>query len=45
VADPRAALERARDLAGPEGAVIATGSIYLVADLVRERPAARASRL
>jgi dihydrofolate synthase/folylpolyglutamate synthase len=45
VADPRAAVERARELAGPEGAVIATGSIYLIADLVRERPAARASRL
>ena len=45
VADPRAAVERARDLAGPDGAVIATGSIYLIADLVRERGAARASRL
>jgi dihydrofolate synthase/folylpolyglutamate synthase len=45
VADPRAAVERARELAGPDGAVIATGSIYLIADLVRERPAARASRL
>jgi dihydrofolate synthase/folylpolyglutamate synthase len=45
VADPRAAVERARELAGPDGAVIATGSIYLIADLVRERQAARASRL
>jgi dihydrofolate synthase/folylpolyglutamate synthase len=45
IADPRAALERARELAGPEGAVLATGSIYLIADLVRERAAARASRL
>ena len=27
------ALERARQLAGPGGVVIATGSIYLVADL------------
>jgi dihydrofolate synthase / folylpolyglutamate synthase len=45
VAEPRAALERARALAGPDGAVIATGSIYLIADLVRERHAARASRL
>ena len=34
--DPRAALERARELAGPDGAVLATGSIYLIADLVRE---------
>jgi dihydrofolate synthase/folylpolyglutamate synthase len=45
VADPRAAVERARELAGPDGAVIATGSIYLIADLVRERAEARASRL
>src|SRR4051795_7641855 len=29
--DPRAALARARELAGPGGAVVATGSIYLVA--------------
>jgi dihydrofolate synthase/folylpolyglutamate synthase len=45
IGDPRAAVERARSLAGPDGAVIATGSIYLIADLVRERQAARASRL
>ncbi|MGH2837780.1 MAG: bifunctional folylpolyglutamate synthase/dihydrofolate synthase [Thermoleophilaceae bacterium] len=45
VADPKAALSRARELAGPEGAVLATGSIYLIADLVRERDAARASTL
>ncbi|MEA2411337.1 MAG: dihydrofolate synthase / folylpolyglutamate synthase [Thermoleophilaceae bacterium] len=46
VPDPRAALERARELAGPDGAVIATGSIYLIADLVREGAAeARVSRL
>jgi dihydrofolate synthase/folylpolyglutamate synthase len=45
VADPREAVERAVDLAGPDGAVIATGSIYLIADLVRERPAARVSQL
>jgi dihydrofolate synthase / folylpolyglutamate synthase len=45
VADPRAALDRARELAGPEGAVVATGSIYLIADLVREESRARASRL
>ena len=44
-ADPRAAVARAAELAGPDGAVIATGSIYLIADLVRERSAARASRL
>ena len=45
VADPRAAVARARELAGPGGAVVATGSIYLVADLVREPGAARASTL
>src|SRR4029079_1620084 len=36
VASPHAALARARELAGPGGAVLATGSIYLIADLVRE---------
>jgi dihydrofolate synthase / folylpolyglutamate synthase len=45
VADPRAAVARAAELAGPEGAVVATGSIYLIADLVRERSERRASRL
>jgi dihydrofolate synthase/folylpolyglutamate synthase len=35
-ADPHRALALARDLAGPEGAVLATGSIYLVADLLRD---------
>jgi dihydrofolate synthase/folylpolyglutamate synthase len=45
VADPRAAVARAAELAGPDGAVIATGSIYLIADLVREPGVARASRL
>jgi dihydrofolate synthase/folylpolyglutamate synthase len=45
VADPRAALARAQELAGPDGAVLATGSIYLIADLVRAESAARASRL
>jgi dihydrofolate synthase / folylpolyglutamate synthase len=34
VADPRAALARARELAGAGGVVLATGSIYLVADLL-----------
>jgi dihydrofolate synthase / folylpolyglutamate synthase len=42
---PRAALEHARELAGPGGLVLATGSIYLVADLVRPADAARASML
>jgi dihydrofolate synthase/folylpolyglutamate synthase len=45
VGDPRAALERGRELAGPDGAVLATGSIYLIADLVRVDRAARASTL
>ena len=33
VADPVAALERARELAGEQGAVLVTGSLYLLADL------------
>ena len=45
VPNPKAALERARELAGPEGAVLATGSIYLIADLLAERSGARASTL
>jgi dihydrofolate synthase/folylpolyglutamate synthase len=45
VADPQGAVERARTLAGPDGAVLATGSIYLIADLVREGVDARASML
>ena len=36
VPGPQAALARARELAGPDGAVLAAGSIYLIADLVRE---------
>jgi dihydrofolate synthase/folylpolyglutamate synthase len=45
VPEPRAALARARELAGRDGAVLATGSIYLIADLVREDADARASTL
>ena len=45
VASPRSALAHAQELAGPAGAVLAAGSIYLVADLVRVDSAARASRL
>jgi dihydrofolate synthase/folylpolyglutamate synthase len=41
VRDPRASLARARALAGTEGVVVATGSIYLVADLLRKTPARR----
>jgi dihydrofolate synthase/folylpolyglutamate synthase len=45
IAEPGAALARARERAGRAGSVLATGSIYLIADLVAERSAARASRL
>jgi dihydrofolate synthase/folylpolyglutamate synthase len=45
VSDPHAAVRRARELAGPQGAVLATGSIYLVADLARAGTARRASTL
>ena len=34
VADPTEALDRARELAGPDGAVLVTGSLYLLADLI-----------
>ena len=48
-ADPRAALQRARELAierhGRDGVVLATGSIYLIADLLRPASEARASAL
>jgi dihydrofolate synthase / folylpolyglutamate synthase len=44
-ADPRAAVERAQALAGETGAVVATGSIYLVADLLSEPGRRRASAL
>lgn len=42
---PRAALQRARELAGRDGLVLATGTIYLVADLLRPAGAGRASML
>jgi dihydrofolate synthase/folylpolyglutamate synthase len=45
VRDPRAAVTRARELAGPEGLVLATGSIYLVADLLRPVRGQRVSML
>ena len=45
VAEPRDAVQRARALAGPGGGVLATGSIYLIADLVREGANSRASML
>jgi dihydrofolate synthase/folylpolyglutamate synthase len=42
VADPKAALQQAKAMGG---AVVATGSIYLIADLVREPGMARASMI
>jgi dihydrofolate synthase/folylpolyglutamate synthase len=49
VADPQRALERARELAtrahGRQAVVLATGSIYLIADLLRPAGEARASVL
>ena len=45
VPDPRVAVARAQELAGPGGAVLATGSIYLVADLLGEPGRRRASAL
>ena len=45
IRDPRVALSRAREIAGPGGLVVATGSIYLVADLLRPAGAGRASML
>ena len=45
VPEPHAALARGRELAGPDGAVVATGSIYLVADLVSAPGTRRASAL
>ena len=45
VGDPRAAIERARVLAGNDGVVLAAGSIYLVADLLRPAGSSRVSML
>lgn len=42
---PADAVARARELASDGGAVLATGSIYLIADLVRDPASARASML
>jgi len=43
VGEPRAALQRARALAGEGGVALATGSIYLIADLLRPVGRARSS--
>jgi dihydrofolate synthase / folylpolyglutamate synthase len=45
VREPHAALRRARELAGTGGLVLATGSIYLVADLLAPAGSRRASML
>jgi dihydrofolate synthase/folylpolyglutamate synthase len=45
VPDPHRALERAREVAGPDGVVVATGSIYLIADLLDTGHRRRASQL
>ena len=45
VPDPRRALAAAREAAGPEGVAVATGSIYLIADLLRPEGARGRSRL
>jgi dihydrofolate synthase/folylpolyglutamate synthase len=45
VAEPRRALLAAREAAGPEGVAIATGSIYLIADLLRPEGARGRSML
>jgi dihydrofolate synthase / folylpolyglutamate synthase len=45
VPDPARALARARELAGRDGAVIAAGSLYLVADLLSSGGSKRASML
>jgi len=43
VGEPRAALARARALAGEDGVALATGSIYLVSDLLRPEGRARST--
>jgi dihydrofolate synthase/folylpolyglutamate synthase len=43
--DPRKALARAREIAGADGVVLATGSIYLLADLLRDPRAGLGSTL
>jgi dihydrofolate synthase/folylpolyglutamate synthase len=45
VGEPRRALRAAREAAGPDGVAIATGSIYLIADLLRPEGARGRSML
>jgi len=44
VREPHAALRRARELAGPGGIVIATGSLYLISDLMHDEATAGGRR-
>ena len=43
--DPHTALALARELAGDDGVALATGSLYLLADLLRPPGAPRGSTL
>jgi dihydrofolate synthase / folylpolyglutamate synthase len=45
VPDPKAALARARELAGDSGAIVISGSIYLIADVLRPASRGRVSAL
>ena len=45
VSGPHAALAAARELAGPDGVALATGTLYLLADLLRDPDAPRGSTL
>jgi dihydrofolate synthase / folylpolyglutamate synthase len=45
IAEPRRALAAAREAAGPDGVAVATGSIYLIADLLRPEGARGRSML
>jgi dihydrofolate synthase/folylpolyglutamate synthase len=45
VAEPRRALQAAREAAGPGGVALATGSIYFIADLLRPEGAGKGSTL
>jgi dihydrofolate synthase/folylpolyglutamate synthase len=45
VGDPRRALAAAREAAGPGGVALASGSIYLIADLLRPADATRRSTM
>lgn len=45
VPESHAALRRARELAGPDGVVIATGSLYLISDLMHDEAAAGTRRV